>query len=127
MIFSPPPISWQGLPRTSTEAAKKGTLSKDDSLPEETAHWDNTTRIGSESLPDFIAQELSGERAARMAHDPSVAVNFISLTFAAPELVPLEAMRAIDAETLLPVVRRLMEYTDPFAHTGAFDLCAGRS
>lgn len=91
-----------------------------------TAHWDNitATRIGSESLPDFIAQELSGERAARMAHDPSVAVDLISLTFAAPELVPLEAMRAIDAETLLPVVRPLMEYTDPLAHTGAFDLCA---
>lgn len=111
------------------EAAKKGALSKDDFLPEETAHWDNitATRIGSESLPDFIAQELSGERAARMAHDPSVAVNLISLTFAAPELVPLGAMRAIDAETLLPVVRRLMEYTDPFAHTGAFDLCADRA
>jgi hypothetical protein len=122
MIFSP-------LADSLREAAKKGALSKDDFLPEETAHWDNitATRTGSESLPDFIAQELSGERAARMAHDPSVAVNLISLTFAAPELVPLEAMRAIDAETLLPVVRRLMEYTDPFAHTGAFDLCADRA
>jgi hypothetical protein len=111
------------------EAAKKGTLSKNDFLPKETAHWDNitATRIGSESLRDFIAQELSGERAARVAHDPSVAVNLISLTFAAPELVPLEAMRAIDAETLLPAVRQLMEYTDPFAHTGAFDLCADRA
>jgi hypothetical protein len=111
------------------EVANKGTLAKNDFLPKETSHWDNITATwtGSETVIDFIAQELADERAARIARDPSVAVDLISLTFAAPELIPLETMRAIDAEILLPALRRLMDYSDPFAHAGGFDLCADRA
>ena len=111
------------------EATKKGVLSKNDFLPEETAHWRNITATpsGSESLPCFIVQELSAERAARIARDPSLAVDLISLTFAAPELVPLRTVSAINAESLLPAVWQLVKYSDPFGHAGAFDICADRA
>ena len=133
MIFSLPAISYKGLPSSFAdslrEATKKGVLSKNDFLPEETAHWRNITATpsGSESLPCFIAQELSAERAARIARDPSLAVDLISLTFAAPELVPLRTMSAINAESLLPAVWQLVKYSDPFGHAGAFDICADRA
>ncbi len=111
------------------EAAKKGSLSTDDFLPGATAYWENITarRIGSERLLDFIFQELASERAARIAQDPSVAVDVLSLTFGGPELVPLAAMRQIDAEILLAALKRLLDYTDPVSLTGAFDICVDRA
>lgn len=113
---------------TLREVAKVGTLSKNDFIPSEIAHWENITakRLDSKTLPEFIEQELAAERAARVALDAGVAIDVLSLTFGGPELVPLEAMRQIDPETMMVSIRRLLHYADPFALSGAFDLCADR-
>jgi hypothetical protein len=110
------------------EVAKKGTLSKVDFLPSQIAHWENITakHQSSQTLSEFIEGELAAERAARITFDPGVAVDVISLTFGAPELVPLEAMRQIDPEIMIASLRRLMELSDPLALSGAFDICADR-
>jgi hypothetical protein len=111
------------------DVANKGTLSKTDFLPSESAYWENITarRLDSESLPDFIRLELATERAARIALDPDAAVDLISLTFGGPELVPFEAIRLIEPDTLLASFRRLLNYTDPLALSAAFNLCADRA
>jgi hypothetical protein len=113
---------------TLRAVAKKGTLSRADFLPSLTAHWENITakHQSSQILSEFIEAELAAERAARIAIDPAVAVDVISLTFGAPELVPLEAMRQIDPEIMIASLRRLMELSDPLALSGAFDICADR-
>src|SRR5258707_1809962 len=111
---------------TLREVANKGTLSKTDFLPSEVAYWENITakQLTSKTLTEFIGQELAAERAVRIALDPDIAVDVLSLTFGAPELVPLEAMRRIDSETMIASLRRLQDYADPLALSGAFDLCA---
>jgi hypothetical protein len=111
---------------TLREVANKGTLSKTDFLPSEVAHWENITarRLTSENLLEFVGQELAAERVARIALDPKAAVDVLSLTFGAPELVPLEALRQIERETLIASLRRLPDYADPLALSGIFDLCA---
>jgi hypothetical protein len=111
------------------DVANKGTLSKTDFLPSESAYWENITarRLHSETLLEFIGQELANERAARIALDSETAVDTISLTFGGPELVPSDVMHQIEPDRLLESLRRLLEYADPFALTGAFDICAYRS
>jgi hypothetical protein len=113
---------------TLREVAKKGALSRTDFLPSLTPHWENITakHQTSQTLSEFIEEELAAERAARIALDPGVAVDVISLTFDAPELVPLEAMRQIDPEIMIASLRRLMELSDPLALSGGFDICADR-
>jgi hypothetical protein len=114
---------------TLREIANKGTLSTTDFLPSEVAHWENITakRLTSETLPEFIGQELAAERVARIVLDPSAAVDVLSLTFGAPELVPLEAVRQIEPETLTASLGGLLDHGDPLALSGAFDLCADRA
>ncbi|MGJ5134359.1 hypothetical protein [Bradyrhizobium oligotrophicum] len=111
------------------EVANKGTLSKKDLLPSETSHWENltATRRGAVVLTEFIKGELSEERAWRIAEDPKEAVDTISLTFGGPELVPLEAMRAVDPDGLLAGLKHLLQFPDPLALAGAFDICADRA
>ncbi|MCK1474156.1 hypothetical protein IVB27_04845 [Bradyrhizobium sp. 197] len=113
---------------TLREVANKGTLSKADFIPSEIAHWENITAKcrTSKTLPEFIEQELAAERAARIALDAGVAIDVLSLTFGGPELVPLELMGQIDPEIMMASLRRLLDYADPFALSGAFDLCADR-
>src|SRR5258705_5943494 len=111
---------------TLREVANKGTLSKTDFLPSEVAYWENITakQLTSKTLTEFIGQGLAAERAVRIALDPDIAVDVLSLTFGAPELVPLEAMRRIDSETMIASLRRGQDYADPLSLSGAFDLCA---
>jgi hypothetical protein len=111
---------------TLREVANKGTLSKNDLLPAETSHWENltATRRTAEVLADFIKHELSDERALRIAENPKDAVDVISLTFGGPELVPLGAMRAINPDDLLAGLKHLLQFPDPLALAGAFDICA---
>ncbi|NOJ41055.1 hypothetical protein [Bradyrhizobium australiense] len=110
------------------EAADKGKLGKIDLLPSEIEHWENLTarRLTSELLVDFIQNELADERASRLAH-PMDAIDVISLTFGGPELVPLEVMRQFGADELLAALRHLLQFKDPFAMAGAFDICADRA
>ena len=109
------------------EAAQKGTLSKKDLLPSKMSHWENLTaeRGASETLTEFIKHELAGARAACIGQDPREAVDVISLTFGGPELVPLEAMRAISPDDLHAGLTKLLQFPDPVALAGAFEICAG--
>jgi hypothetical protein len=114
---------------TLQEVAKKGTLSQTDFLPSDDAHWENITakRQTSESLADFIAHELADERCARLGQDLNTFVDFVSLTFSGPELVPLETMRQVQSDPLLAALQRMPGYCDPFALAGAFDICVDRA
>jgi hypothetical protein len=121
-----------GSPHTFAETladqAQTGTLSKPDFLPSHTGHWENLTAAitQSSSLKEFMAQELAAERQAMIAHDPTSALERMSLTFAAPELVPLDLLKGVDSDALLITIRSLTGSGDPFALAGAFDLCVDR-
>jgi hypothetical protein len=110
------------------QKAETGQLSKADFLPKRDDYWNNLSAARAESttLKDFIANELTTEREALIAREPPAALETISLSFAAPELVPIELLRKLDVGTALDAIRRLTEAGDPFALTGAFDLCADR-
>jgi hypothetical protein len=110
------------------EVANKGTLSKKDFLPSETCHWENLTarHLTAKTLKEFITHELAEERMSRIADDTKDGIDVISLTFGGPELVPLDAMRAINPDDLLVGLKHLIEFSDPFALTGAFEICADR-
>src|SRR5260221_6641692 len=105
----------ESFANTLREVANGGTLSRTEIRPSELAHWENITarRLTSETLPEFVGQELAAERAARIALDPDVAVDMLSLTFGAPELVPLEAIRQIDSQVMTGSLLRLLDYADP--------------
>jgi hypothetical protein len=110
------------------EVANKGTLSKKDFLPSDTSHWENLTArcLTAKTLTEFITHELAEERMSRIADNAKDAVDVISLTFGGPELVPLDAMRAINPDDLLAGLKHLVEFSDPFALTGALEICADR-
>ncbi|MGM4917179.1 hypothetical protein [Tardiphaga sp. 813_E8_N1_3] len=111
------------------EAATTGSLSIDNFVPPKTAHWENVSakHQSSQTIAQFISDELAAERRARIADDPRVAIDTISLTFGAPELVPLEMFREIDASILLDSLKRLTDVPDPFALCGALDICIDRA
>jgi hypothetical protein len=112
---------------TLREVANKGTLSRDDFLPSETSHWENLTarQVTARTLVEFVNGELAAERGARLAEDdPKDAIDVISLTFGGPELTPLEAVRALKPDDLLAGLKHLLQFPDPFALTGAFEICA---
>ena len=72
------------------ERAQTGRLEKADFLPKLEDHWNNlaATVTHSTTLKDFIEAELAVEREAVIERDPGVALEVMSLTFAAPEMVP---------------------------------------
>ncbi|WIG52197.1 MAG: hypothetical protein OJF48_003115 [Afipia sp.] len=111
------------------EAATSGSLSIDNFVPPKTAHWENVSakHQSSQTIAQFISDELAAERCARIADDPKVAIDTISLTFGAPELVPLEMFREIDVSILLDSLKRLTDVPDPFALCGALDICIDRA
>ncbi|WP_407193766.1 hypothetical protein [Bradyrhizobium sp. STM 3566] len=111
------------------DAAKIGTLAISNFLPDHDAYWENITarRLASETMAEFATNELAAERAAIIRLDPVVAVDVMSLTFSAYELVPLDALRAIDSDRLLQSLRRLLSVPDPHALAAALDVCADRS
>jgi hypothetical protein len=110
------------------QKAQTGQLSTADFLPTRDGYWNNLSaaRAQSTTLRDFIANELATEREALIVRDPRAALEIVSLSFAAPELVPAELLKKLDSGTTLDAIRRLTEAGDPFALAGAFDLCAGR-
>lgn len=111
---------------TLRDVANKGTLSKKDFLPSETSHWENLTarHHTAKVLTEFIKHELAEERTSRITENLKDAIDVISLTFGGPELVPLEVMRAVNPNDLLAGLKHLLEFPDPFALTGAFEICA---
>lgn len=111
------------------EAASKGTLSRTDLLPSQTTHWENLTarRLSSELLSEFAKNELAVQRKAHFAKDLKDAFCIISLTFGDPDLVPVDAMRSFGGEEVSTALRHMLQFTDPLALTGAFDICADRA
>ncbi len=111
------------------DAAKSGALAISNFLPGHDIYWENITarRLKSETMAEFITDELVAERAASIELDPAVAVDVMSLTFGAYELVPLDALRAIDPDVLLQSLRRLLSVPDPHALAAALDICADRT
>ncbi len=115
---------------TLREVANKGSLSRSDFLPSETSHWENLTarQVTAHTLVEFVNSELATERGARLAEDdPKDAIDVISLTFGGPELTPLDAMRALKPDDLLTGLKHLLQFPDPFALTGAFEICADQA
>jgi hypothetical protein len=111
------------------EAASKGTLSRTDLLPSQTVHWENLTarRLSSELLSEFAKNELAVQRKAHFTKDLKDAFDIVSLTFGDPDLVPVETMRSFSAEEVSTALRHMLQFNDPFALTGAFDICAERA
>ncbi|MGF6312561.1 hypothetical protein ABIB82_006454 [Bradyrhizobium sp. i1.8.4] len=122
-----------GSPETFTtllrEAANRGTIGRKDLLPSEMTHWENLTakRLTSELLVDFVRDELAAQRASHFTQDLKDALDVVSLTFGSPELVPLETLGQFNEDELLEALRHLVQYTDPFALAGAFDICSNRA
>ncbi|MFH0298430.1 hypothetical protein AAFX91_14540 [Bradyrhizobium sp. 31Argb] len=110
------------------EKARKGTLAVPDFLPNEIAHWENltATRLTSETLPEFITNELAAEQVARIGQNPGVAIDVMSLTFGSFELVPCETLRGVSSEDVIGALRRLLDLPDPYALASALDICADR-
>lgn len=111
------------------EAASKKTLSRADFLPSQTTHWENLTarRLSSEILSEFATNELAVQRKAHFAGGLTGAFDIVSLTFGDPELVPVGTLRSFGAEQVITALRHLLQFNDPFALTGAFDICADRA
>jgi len=109
--------------------AKTGTLAISNFLPDHDSYWENITakRIASETMSEYVTNELAAERAARISCDPVMAVDVMSLTFGAYELVPLDTLRSIDPDSLLQSLRRLLSVPDPHALAAALDICADRA
>lgn len=110
------------------EVAKKGTLARRNFLPDHIGYWENITarRVSSETLSDFVAGELAEERRKRLAQNPDVALDLISLTFISPELVTCDLVSGMEGDKLFADLRQFLERPDPFALTGAFSICALR-
>jgi hypothetical protein len=111
------------------EVAKTGTLALSDFLPSHDAYWENIVarRVASDTMSAFVTNELATQRASCMSIDPVVAVDVMSLTFSAYELVPLDALRGIDPDGLLQSLRRWLRIPDPHALAAALDICADRA
>jgi hypothetical protein len=108
------------------ERASAAQIGEEDLLPEHSHHWTHLSapRGGSTSLSSFIADELAAERTSRLAEDPVRAFASISLNFAAPALVPMEALRRLPADDIFRMVQELVRFDDHFALVGAFEVCA---
>jgi hypothetical protein len=111
-----------------SKAAKTGTLAISDLLSSYDAHWENITarHLTSETMLEFVKNELAAQRATFIRLDPAVAVDVISLTFGGYEFVPMDALRGIDPDGLFQSIRRLMSVPDPHALVAALDICADR-
>ena len=83
--------------------------------------------MSSASLPDLISAELAEERRPRIEQDAARALVMIALTFGSPPLVPHDLFKDVAAEALLDGINRLAKVDDPFALSGAFDLCVDRA
>jgi hypothetical protein len=101
-------------------------IGEPDLLPEDIRHWDHLAAPvdGSATLPEFIASELEAERRSRFSLNPIEAFRSISLTFAAPGLVPRDMFRSLEADVVLQMIESGFHFDDHSALIGAFEICA---
>jgi hypothetical protein len=95
-------------------------------LPDDIRYWDHLAApVGkSATLAEFIVDELETERRARLSLDPIEAYKSISLTFAAPGLVPRELFKSLEADVVLRIVDAALRSDDHFALVGGFEICS---
>lgn len=112
--------------RELTEHLKKRNVGEAQLLPEDPRHWENLTAAHerSQTLVQFIEDELAAERAARVAADLPRGFSTMALTFGAPELVPKDWLRGLDVEAVVRGVGALIDAEDHFSLVGAFEICA---
>jgi hypothetical protein len=101
-------------------------LTNSDLLPDDARHWDNLVAPldGSKTLEEFLQNEGNAERADIIAKSPLRAFYISSLSFCAPALVPVDSFRALPADDVLQAMDRAASFSDHFAVTGAFEICA---
>lgn len=101
-------------------------LTNADLLPGDRRHWENLIAPlgGSTNLQEFLENELASERGRRIVADPVRAMRTLSLSFCAPNLVPLAAFRELAADYVLKAIEGVVDSPDHFALVGAFEVCA---
>ncbi|MGK9235954.1 hypothetical protein KXS07_29570 [Inquilinus limosus] len=95
-------------------------------LPTDDRYWYNLTAptIASDTLADFIKDELAAERISRLNRNPILAFRSIALTFSAPALVPYDLFRVLDKEAKRRILEESLLLDDHFSLIGAFELCS---
>jgi hypothetical protein len=101
-------------------------IGQTDVLPDDIRHWDHLTApvAHSPTLSEYINNELQAERTVRLDVNPKRAFLTMSLTFAAPSLVPFSLVREFDVEALAAMIDAASKVDDHFALEGAFEVCA---
>lgn len=104
-------------------------VSRTDVLPDDVLQWSNLVAVRQRSmtLSQFIDDELRQERQARISATGALALWSISLTFAAPSLVPHSMLDALDDDAMFTALDTLSSFDDHFALVGSFEICARRA
>jgi len=97
-------------------------------IPDDLRYWDNLTASheSATNLAAFINGELAVERERRLSRDAPQALHLMSITFAAPALVPITRLREWDRAAFATVIAGAANVDDHFALAGLFELCADR-
>lgn len=100
-----------------------------DVLPDDDRYWNHLLPpvVSSAMLADYIAKELDGAWHADLKADPTRALHSLAITFAAPELVPRDLLRGVDAGAIEKAIEAVSKVEDPYSILGAFELCADRA
>lgn len=103
-------------------------IGKANLVPDDVRHWEHLTApLGrATNLTEFITHELADEWKARLSADSKHAFRSITLTFASPTLVPRSLFDTIDTGSIVQLLESACGFDDPFALTGAFQICADR-
>jgi hypothetical protein len=122
-LLSSSPEAFAGLLR---DIIAKREIGEADLLPDDIRYWDHLAApVGkSATLTEFIVDELEAERRARLSHNPIEAFKTISLTFAAPGLVPRERFKGLEADVVFRIVDGAHRFDDHFAMVAGFEMCA---
>lgn len=97
-----------------------------DIIPSQSGYWEQLTATltDSQSLPDFLNDELGSERAFLVGGEPAQAIRAISLSFCGPELVPIQLFRRLEADYVLSMLQESLKFSDHFGIIGAFEICS---
>lgn len=121
-----------GSPESFLQTIKSKLTSRDlsnaDLLPADKRHWDNLVAPwrNSETLEKFLRLEWEEQRVRAFHENPTGAFFVSSLSWCAPNLVPIETIRALPTDVTLNLLERVSTLPDHFAVTGAFEVCADR-
>jgi hypothetical protein len=100
-----------------------------DVLPDDDRYWNHLLPpiAGSTTLADYVGQELNAVWRDGLEADPVRTLQLLSITFAAPELVPFSSLQGLDADAAANTIEVVAKVEDPFSLVGAFEICADRT